>query len=487
MVITPEAPDRQYSTRLRTAVVLTGSGTAGAYHAGVLRALHEAGVKIDLAAGRGAGAIGAFFAAVDGGARLWEANGLWRSASAAGFYRWRLPLRIAGWTLAAAALVFAVPVSLLGVAVLVGIAGLLLTLVGLDAPASTLRSTFSGWIDALFAPTALPTTIPRLVLFVLLLGVTALAASLAWSTLRARSGRRARQSILWRLLGSPLTSSTLFARSLAELWNLIRGAAAIAAPEANDLARRYVELLSDNLGQPGFRELLVAVHDLDARRDVVFALLGHAHRPRFFGRPGTPDSAARYLETFDLAGVARDHAFDALAAALALPVATAPHLTSFSADGPWRGETHRLCDRPSALARLLREVAAAGVEQVILVSASSPEARAHELSTGRVELRGRAGEYLTAFEAASLRDVVEQFDGRFAGLFVIRPAHNPLGPLDVAGVYDERSDRVQALSELVDRGYEDAYRQFIEPIVGAGGEPMEVQPPNGSVARASKR
>ncbi|MBW8713137.1 MAG: hypothetical protein JF632_03525, partial [Acidobacteria bacterium] len=274
--------------------------------------------------------------------------------------------------------------------------------------------------------------------------------------------------------------------SLAELWNLIRGAAAIAAPHANDLARRYVELLTDNLGQPGFRELLVTVHDFDARRDVVFALLGHAHRARFFGRPGGPDAAARPLEAFDLSGIARDHAFDALAAALALPVATAPHLITFSAESAWRGETHRLCDRPAAVGRLLREVAAAGAEQVILVSASSPEGEPHELAAGRVEIRGRTGEYVAAFEGASLRDSLEQFDGRFAGLFVVRPAHNPLGPLDFAGVYDERSDRTQHLSELVDRGYEDAYRQFIEPIVGAGGERMEVHHANGSGGRKTK-
>ncbi|HMB81767.1 MAG TPA: patatin-like phospholipase family protein, partial [Vicinamibacterales bacterium] len=42
-----------YSPQRRTALVLTGTGTAGAYHAGVLRALHEAGVKIDIVAGRG--------------------------------------------------------------------------------------------------------------------------------------------------------------------------------------------------------------------------------------------------------------------------------------------------------------------------------------------------------------------------------------------------------------------------------------------------
>ena len=69
-MITPDSPDRLYSTRLRTALVLTGSGTAGAYHAGVLRALHEAGVRIDLVAGRGMGAASAMFAAVDGGPRL---------------------------------------------------------------------------------------------------------------------------------------------------------------------------------------------------------------------------------------------------------------------------------------------------------------------------------------------------------------------------------------------------------------------------------
>ena len=50
-------------------------------------------------------------------------------------------------------------------------------------------------------------------------------------------------------------------------------------------------------------------------------------------------------------------------------------------------------------------------------------------------------------------------------LFVVRPAHNPIGPLDVAGGFDERSDRRQPLAELMSRGYEDAYRQFIEPVV----------------------
>jgi hypothetical protein len=472
-VSTPDPPERQYSTRLRTAAVLIGSGTAGAYHAGVLRALHEAGVKIDLVAGRGAGVVSAFFAAVDGGARLWEPNGLWKSASAAGFYRWRPSLRAAGWALVAAAIIFAVPLALLVVAVLVGVAALLLTLVGLEGPGALLRGSFTGWLDTLFTPASLPTIIPRLVLFAVLVAVAALAAGLIAASWRPGAKRRTRQGLAWRLIGSPVTPGAIVDRSLAELWNLIRGAAPLSAPPRAVLARRYVDLLSENLGQPGFRELVVTVHDMDARRDFVFALLAPVHRQRFFGRPGAAESAGRSVEAFDLGGVARDHALDALAAALAVPVATEPHLTTFSSEGPWRGETHRLCDRPGAVARLMEEVAAAGAEQVILISGSAPPTHAHELSSGRADVRGRGAEQLASFEAATLRDVAEQFSGRFAGLFAIRPVHNPLGPLDFSGVYDERSDRLHSLGELIDRGYEDAYRQFIEPVVGAGGERID--------------
>src|SRR5205823_13955984 len=72
-------PADHYSPQLRTALVLSGTGTAGAYHAGVLRALHEAGVKLDVVAGRGIGAIGALFSAIDGAQRLWDEKGFWRS------------------------------------------------------------------------------------------------------------------------------------------------------------------------------------------------------------------------------------------------------------------------------------------------------------------------------------------------------------------------------------------------------------------------
>src|SRR5690349_24928742 len=91
----PPPPSAEpYSPQLRTALVLTGTGTAGAYHAGVLRALQEAGVKIDVVAGRGVGAIGALFAAVDGAQRLWDPKGMWHSEVIRGFYPWRTALRV---------------------------------------------------------------------------------------------------------------------------------------------------------------------------------------------------------------------------------------------------------------------------------------------------------------------------------------------------------------------------------------------------------
>jgi hypothetical protein len=472
-VFTPDSPERIYSTRLRTAVVLSGSGTAGAYHAGVLRALHEAGVRTDLVAGRGMGAASAMFAAVDGGARLWDQTGIWKGSRASRFYQWRIALRAAGGALIAAGAVLLFPLLLLAAAVAAGLAGLLLTLVGLERAGSALGIGFTSRLAQWFEPQALPTIIPRLVLLGVLVGTAALVISFFAQSARGRRRRRTRRGVLWRLIGSPLTSARTIESFASELWYLIRGAAPLQQPRDAELGRRYVELLTENLGQPGFRELLLVVHDLDARQDAVFAFLAEAHRPRFFGRLALGGNPQRTTETFDLSGVARDHAIDALAAALALPLATEPHLVTFAREGPWRGETHRLCDRPAALTRVLEEVAAAGAEQVILLAATPRVARPHELSATRADVRGEAGEQLAAFESAGLRDVLEQFTGRFAGLYVIRPEHNPLAPLDFNGVYDERSDRRYTVAELVDRGYEDAYRQFIDPVVGASGERMQ--------------
>ena len=49
--------DRTYSPRLRTAIVLCGAGTAGAYQAGVYQGLDEAGIRPNWLAGISIGAL----------------------------------------------------------------------------------------------------------------------------------------------------------------------------------------------------------------------------------------------------------------------------------------------------------------------------------------------------------------------------------------------------------------------------------------------
>jgi hypothetical protein len=169
----------------------------------------------------------------------------------------------------------------------------------------------------------------------------------------------------------------------------------------------------------------------------------------------------------DVVGVDRDHGMDVFAASQCLPVATAPWPVTFPPESYWRGETHRLCDRPGAAARVLDEVLAAGAEQVILVSAAPASPQPHALAAPRIDGPGKLGEWLASQEAAAVREAIRARAGAGVSLHRISPSHNPVGPFDFTGAYDERSDRVQEMAELLTRGYEDAYRQFIEPAVGA--------------------
>jgi hypothetical protein len=372
-----------YSPERRTALVLCGTGAHGAYHAGALRAFQEAGVRIDLLAGHGVGAASAALAAIDGGSRLWEANGIWRSPQAGRLYRWR---RIT------------------------------------HAVAAAVR----------------------------------------------RPVRRAHGRWWWRLIGAPVDVELARAVFVTAIWALIRGAAPAEPPAPAAVGRRYADVLLENLGQPGFRELVLVATDLDARRDVVAALLRDPFRAEWLASRGDRS------EILDLAGVARDHASDMVNAALTPAVVCEPALVTFASDSFWRGETHRFCDRPCSLTRLLDEVAAAGVTQVIVVSAVATAPAPHQLRVPRLDLRSRLGDFAAAAEAAALRDAIQVARLRFDAVYVVRPSHNAIGPFDTRGAYDEASDRRPGLPELMERAYDDAYRQFIEPVVGASGEQLAV-------------
>jgi len=451
-----------YSPQRRTALVLTGTGTAGAYHAGVLRALHEAGAKIDIVAGRGVGVVGALFAAVDGAQRLYDDKGFWRTPDQEPLYSWRAMPRFVFWAVAAASAIVVLPIAAVAAGLVVYPIDFVLKMAGADG-ASGVADAYLRFAEAAFAPDALPTWLPRLAVLVLAAAVLALVVD---GLLHVPP--RGRGPFWWRAARAPLSSQSMIDRCWRVMWDLVRGAAQLQQPPPAELGRRFIEILSENLEQPGFRELLIAVHDVDAHRDLLFALVSEGRRRDLLRRATTEAAEIRRAEVFDLAGVARDHLPDAVAASLTVPLATEWHRVTFAPDSYWRGETHRLGDRPASLIRVIDELIDLGVEQIVLVSAAPEAPGPHALAAPRLDGRGRLGEYILSAEAAVVRDATTTTGG--VRIFTVRPSHNPIGPFDFAGGYDDRSRRRQGVSELMSRGYEDAYHQFIEPVVGASGE-----------------
>ena len=450
-VITPDAPDRLYSTRLRTAVVLTGSGTAGAYHAGVLRALHEAGVKSISSPAAAWARSSAMFAAVDGGARLWEADGIWKSAAP------RRSLRLAPAAAGRPAARGRAAAVILADSARAPRArrprrrslGLLLTLVGLERTGAHADGAVqrAGSRRCFARPRCRPS----------FRGSCLLASSSAvrpgGSAGRSRPRARGRGGARARACLAPARRTALDVRHPIEL----RGGAVEPDPRrgaaCSAAARRARRAGTSSCCRrtSGSRVPRAARHGPRpgrAPRSGVRAARRAA--PAAVLRPAAATASKRrpHVEAFDLAGVARDHALDALAAALAAAGRDRAAPRHVRAGRPVARGDPPAVRSPGALARLLEEVAAAGAEQVILrrrVAAAGAPARAERRPR---RLRGRAGEQLAAFEAAGLRDVLEQFAGRFAGLYVIRPAHNPLGPLDfAASTTSDRTGR-HTLAEL---------------------------------------
>ena len=306
-------PRDSYSPERRTALLFTGTGADGAYHAGAMRALQEAGVKIDIVGGRGIGALAAVLAAVDGSALLWETGGFWRSQPIPLLYRWRWPFRLLRWLAIGLIAVMAIPAAVIMVGLIVYPIALVLGMSGLDAGARFVQA-FLENLTLAFSPGALPTWLPRLASLLAVAAVLTLAigAWLAWW--QAPLYRRIAGGRAWALLGSPIDAGLAIHYSTEVVWRLLKGGAAIKTPDAKDLSKRYAELLADNLGQPGFRELLLVVHDMDAHRDLVFGLVRDPFRKALFPPPGGVSS--RRAEAHDLSSGTQAFTADVLAAAL---------------------------------------------------------------------------------------------------------------------------------------------------------------------------
>ena len=467
---------RDYSPKRRTALVFTGSGTTGAYHAGVLKALDESGVKIDVVVGSGVGTVAAAYAAVMGGARLYGPDGFWHGTGWSSFYRVRPVLRLALILLGISFGVFALPL-LIGLVV-----GLLFPLVLIAD--RIFPGVAAGLIDRLWmAPEALSSSylaaqaVPVFALAILAVVVVA--------TLCLRDRRRFPEAFESLLDARPGLS-----RLRRGLWEIVRGAALSGGPpSAAELGRRYAALLAENLGEPGFRELVLRTADLDRGDALTFVLLGEVSGE---DEEETPRLLEAGLEdAVDLRAPGYDALFfDAVATGLLYPMAMPLQRVSFPKGGVHGGETHRLTDATFVPGTGIAEALAAGAEQMIVVTGvpatAAPLARRRG-PRARMDAAVRALERQASRElgeAERLNRIVSTLghrgpDGRGAwedpasgrvyrevDLWVVRPERRALGPMEFDGARDPATEVLQTTDDLLEQGWRDAYRQFVEPVVG---------------------
>ncbi|PYQ23609.1 MAG: hypothetical protein DMF81_08335 [Acidobacteria bacterium] len=477
---------REYSPKRRTALVLTGSGASGAYHAGVLRALDESGVKIDLVVGSGVGAVGAAFAAVAGGSRLYGPGGFWDGVGWDSLYRLQPALRIALLLLATAFGVFLFPV---GLALLAGLLFPLVLIVDVVAPGVPSRLIEGLWAapSVLRAPYLAALAVPVFALSVLVVVYLALG----W----ARSGRRLAESF-----ETPLDARQARKRLAASLWEVARGSAISASPPSEpELGKRYVALLAENLGQPGFRELILRAADLETGSVLPFLWLHDAARAAFASTRtrGGRSRAEGVPAAVDLREMGYDTLlFDAVMTGLLPPLAAPVRRVAFPRGGIFAGETHRLTDATLAAGCGISEAVAAGAEQVIVAAGAPYSASPPPRRRG---LRAAADGVLAALERQAVEGdvrgaertnrMVETLghrteDGgkawqdpatgrvyRDVPVYVIRPDRRAFGPLELDGAQDPATEVLETPEDLLEAGYRDAYRMFVEPVVGASPEP----------------
>ena len=105
----------------------------------------------------------------------------------------------------------------------------------------------------------------------------------------------------------------------------------------------------------------------------------------------------------------------------------------------------------------------------MLVSAAPESPGPHALASPRLDGRGRLGEYLQSAEAAVVRDATTTTGGVADFHRCGRRTTRSVRSISPAATTIDRTGGRRS-SELMSRGYEDAYHQFIEPVVGASGE-----------------
>jgi hypothetical protein len=397
------------------------------------------------------------------------------------FFRLRPAVRIAILLLACSFGVFLLPVLL---ALTAGLLFPLVLIFDLVSPgwAGRVGAALLGAPAVLRAPYLAALSLP--IFFLCAAGLLGLLR--LWLTQRRRLG----ESFEWLLDPSPARD-----RLREALWEIARGPAISRAPSEAELGRKYVSLLAENLGQPGFRELILRTADLETGGPLPFVVLDDAHRAGFVSaRARGPRSRLEGLPgAVDLRVPGYDALlFDAVMTGLLAPGVAPVRRVSFPKGGIFAGESHRLTEGSLAGGSGLSEAIAAGAEQILFVTAAPEEARplarrrgARALADGVLAMLERQAVEVDLRATERLNRLVETLghrtdDGgrgwqdpatgriyRAIDLYVIRPDLRVLAPLDLDGSEDPATEVRATTSDLLELGYRDAYRLFVEPVVGA--------------------
>ncbi len=478
---------REYSPKKRTAVVFTGTGVSGAYHAGVLRALEESGFKMDLLVGSGVGTLAAAFGAVAGGAKLYGPGGFWDTLARARLYRLRPEARALQILLGFALGVFLLPL-LFGV------------LAAIVFPFAVLADWISPGLFERFGAVwpSLARLRPAYIAILALPAFLLFAVGGAYLVYLALKERRHFLERFEHILDSRPARSLL----RGKLWEVVRGAdVALQPPRENVLGERYVALATENRGQLGFHELILRSADLDVGQVHTAVLLtdeaSASHLAARGGRqPGDPIAGVVDLS----APVAAATLFPTVLTGLLPPLVTPPERLALPKGSAHAGETHRFTESTLLSGCGIADALDAGAEQVVVVAAvperMSPPLRRRgprALANAILESLERDGVERELAECERFNRLVETLGHRHEGagrawqdpatgrlhrevsLYVIRPESRSLRPLDQGGTHDPATEVEEAPVDLLQRGYADAFRVFIEPIVG--GSPMPSRAP----------
>ena len=455
----------------RTAVVFAGSGASGAYHAGVLKALDEAGVRIDLMVGSGVGVLAAAFGAAASGSALYGEKGLWREISARRVFRLRPGIRFLRSLALVALSAFLVPALL---ALLLGL--LLPAILAVDfarpgflaSLSQTIATLAPGlrlfFVFALAAPTFLG------FLFVLFRGASLVKSS------RRRIGQT---------LESAFDLSGIESELARRLWEVARGPALNeSTPAPSEVGRQYAALIAENAGQPGFRSLVLRAANLDALKPLVLKLVPDERSPNSRGEDGGDVLDLKDATTAPLL-------YDVVATAFAATPLTPPRRVRLPKQGAFGGEVHRIAEASAVLGSGLSEAIALGADQIVLVTATAKdpgpladrrglkalgaaflalqERTSIEHDLQQTERLNRIVETVGHQKSTGQREWQDPLSGRrfrYVAIHTVRPRRSLLRPLDLDGAVDPSNEVETTLLDWLEEGHRDAHRCFLDAALG---------------------